>query len=126
MKQKISIFIILAIDVFGIWLSFGIAIIFKNLLYGDYILLDIGRYQGLISSYLIMVFLLFYQGAYTRRYDFWHESRILAKSCFFTFLLSLFLYNISISLFFLYFSSCFSISLLSNSGFFKYLMIFHV
>lgn len=88
MKQKISIFIILAIDVFGIWLSFGIAIIFKNLLYGDYILLDIGRYQGLISSYLIMVFLLFYQGAYTRRYDFWHESRILAKSCFFTFLLS--------------------------------------
>ena len=88
MKQKISIFIILAIDVFGIWLSFGIAIIFKNLLYGDYILLDIGRYQGLISSYLIMVFLLFYQGAYTRRYDFWHESRILTKSCFFTFLLS--------------------------------------
>ena len=88
MKQKISIFIILAIDVFGIWLSFGIAVIFKNLLYGHNLLLDITKYQGLVSSYLIMVFLLFYQGVYTRRYDFWHESRILAKSCFFTFLLS--------------------------------------
>jgi undecaprenyl-phosphate galactose phosphotransferase len=88
MKQKISIFIILAIDVFGIWLSFGIAVIFKNLLYGNNLLLDITKYQGLVSSYLIMVFLLFYQGVYTRRYDFWHESRILAKSCFFTFLLS--------------------------------------
>lgn len=88
MKQKLSIFIILAIDVFGVWLSFGIAIVFKNLLYCNYIFLDIGKYQGLISSYLIIVFLLFYQGVYTRRYDFWHESRILVKSCFFTFLLS--------------------------------------
>ena len=88
MKQKLSTFVILVIDVFGVWLSFGIAIIFKNLLYGDYIFSDIGKYQGLVSSYLIMVLLLLYHGVYTRRYDFWHESRILVKSCFFTFLLS--------------------------------------
>ena len=88
MKQKLSTFVILVIDVFGVWLSFGIAIIFKNLLYGDYIFSDIGKYQGLVSSYLIMVLLLLYHGVYTRRYDFWHESRILVKSSLFTFLLS--------------------------------------
>jgi len=48
MKQKLSTFVILVIDVFGVWLSFGIAIIFKNLLYGDYIFSDIGKYQGLV------------------------------------------------------------------------------
>ena len=88
MKQKLCNFIILATDIFGIWLSFGIAVILKNLLYGNNLLLDIAKYQGLVSSYLIMVFLLFYQGVYTRRYDFWHESRILVKSSLFAFLLS--------------------------------------
>ncbi len=89
MKKQLCILIILAVDIFGIWLCFGLAVVLKNLLYGDSLLLDIGRYQGFAPSYVIMIFLFFYQGIYSRRYDFWHESRILVRSCFFGLLLSL-------------------------------------
>ncbi len=89
MKKQLCVLIILAVDIFGIWLCFGLAVVLKNLLYGDSMLLDIGRYQGFAPSYVIMIFLFFYQGIYSRRYDFWHESRILVKSCFLGLLLSL-------------------------------------
>ena len=89
MKKQLCVLIILAVDIFGIWLCFGLAVVLKNLLYGDNVLLDIGRYQGFAPSYVIMIFLFFYQGIYSRRYDFWHESRILVKSCFLGLLLSL-------------------------------------
>lgn len=89
MKKQLCVLIILAVDIFGIWLCFGLAVVLKNLLYGDNVLLDIGRYQGFAPSYVIMIFLFFYQGIYSRRYDFWHESRILVRSCFFGLLLSL-------------------------------------
>ena len=89
MKKQLCVLIILAVDIFGIWLCFGLAVVLKNLLYGDSVLLDIGRYQGFAPSYVIMIFLFFYQGIYSRRYDFWHESRILVKSCFLGLLLSL-------------------------------------
>ena len=89
MKKQLCVLIILAVDIFGIWLCFGLAVVLKNLLYGDSVLLDIGRYQGFAPSYAIMIFLFFYQGIYSRRYDFWHESRILVRSCFFGLLLSL-------------------------------------
>jgi len=89
MKKQLCVLIILAADIFGIWLCFGLAVVLKNLLYGDSVLLDIGRYQGFAPSYVIMIFLFFYQGIYSRRYDFWHESRILVRSCFFGLLLSL-------------------------------------
>ena len=89
MKKQLCVLIILAVDIFGIWLCFGLAVVLKNLLYGDSALLDIGRYQGFAPSYVIMIFLFFYQGIYSRRYDFWHESRILVKSCFLGLLLSL-------------------------------------
>ncbi|WP_314987675.1 sugar transferase [uncultured Campylobacter sp.] len=89
MKKQLCVLIILAVDIFGIWLCFGLAVVLKNLLYGDSMLLDIGRYQGFALSYVIMIFLFFYQGIYSRRYDFWHESRILVKSCFLGLLLSL-------------------------------------
>ena len=89
MKKQLCVLIILAVDIFGIWLCFGLAVVLKNLLYGDNVLLDVGRYQGFAPSYVIMIFLFFYQGIYSRRYDFWHESRILVKSCFLGLLLSL-------------------------------------
>ena len=89
MKKQLCVLIILVVDIFGIWLCFGLAVVLKNLLYGDSVLLDIGRYQGFAPSYVIMIFLFFYQGIYSRRYDFWHESRILVKSCFLGLLLSL-------------------------------------
>ena len=89
MKKQLCVLVILAVDIFGIWLCFGLAVVLKNLLYGDSVLLDVGRYQGFAPSYVIMIFLFFYQGIYSRRYDFWHESRILVKSCFLGLLLSL-------------------------------------
>ncbi len=89
MKKQLCVLIILAVDIFGIWLCFGFAVVLKNLFYGDSVLLDVGRYQGFAPSYVIMIFLFFYQGIYSRRYDFWHESRILVKSCFLGLLLSL-------------------------------------
>ena len=43
MKKQLCILIILAVDIFGIWLCFGLAVVLKNLLYGEsaFVLLDI-------------------------------------------------------------------------------------
>lgn len=59
MKKQLCVLIILTVDIFGIWLCFGLAVVLKNLLYGDSVLLDIGRYQGFAPSYVIMIFLFF-------------------------------------------------------------------
>ena len=68
MKKQLCVLIILAVDIFGIWLCFGLAVVLKNLLYGDSVLLDVGRYQGFAPSYVIMIFFFFYQGIYSRRW----------------------------------------------------------
>lgn len=85
MKKQICTAILLTVDILAIWFSFGMAAFFC----GDLISLEVFKYQNFMPSCVIMIFLFFYHGIYTRRYDFWHETGIIVKSCFFGLLLNL-------------------------------------
>ncbi len=85
MKKQICTVILLTVDILAIWFSFGMAAFFC----GDLISLEVFKYQNFMPSCVIMIFLFFYHGIYTRRYDFWHETAIIVKSCFFGLLLNL-------------------------------------
>ena len=85
MKKRTCTAILLTVDILAIWFSFGMAAFF----YGDLISLEVFKYQNFMPSCVIIIFLFFYNGIYTRRYDFWHETGIIVKSCFFGLLLNL-------------------------------------
>lgn len=47
------------------------------------------NYTTFYPLYIMTIVLLAYEGIYTHRYDFWHESRVIIKSIFFSFLIIL-------------------------------------
>ncbi len=77
--------ILLIVDILIICFSFGLSAVLCDNLTS----LETLKYQNFILFYMILIFLFFYQGIYTRRYDFWYETKMIVKSCFFGLLLSL-------------------------------------
>ena len=86
MKKQISILILLACDIFCIFLSLLLAVWIRNSLnlpnypnapqyYSNYL--------GFYFIYFVMIFSFIYNGIYTKRYDFWHESLLIFRSCVF-------------------------------------------
>jgi len=49
----------------------------------------LSNYTTFYPLYFITILLLAYEGIYTHRYDFWHESRVIVKSLFFSLLMLL-------------------------------------
>ena len=47
------------------------------------------NYTNFFPLYLVTITLLTYEGIYTHRYDFWHESRVIIKSLVFSFFIIL-------------------------------------
>ncbi|MGP1506877.1 MAG: hypothetical protein ACTTIM_05460 [Campylobacter sp.] len=76
-------------DIFAIFVSILLATILKNLIYGNEILYETTKYVNFFLIYVVFIVLLVLQGVYTRRYDFWSESKIIVKSSFLGLLLSL-------------------------------------
>lgn len=85
MKKQLCIMILLIVDILIMCFSFGISAVLCDNLTS----LETLKYQNFILFYMILIFLFFYQGIYTRRYDFWYETKMIVKSCFFGLLLSL-------------------------------------
>ena len=77
--------ILLIVDILIMCFSFGLSTVLCDNLTS----LETLKYQNFILFYMILIFLFFYQGIYTRRYDFWYETKMIVKSCFFGLLLSL-------------------------------------
>ena len=77
--------ILLVVDILIMCFSFGLSAVLCDSLTS----LETLKYQNFILFYMILIFLFFYQGIYTRRYDFWYETKMIVKSCFFGLLLSL-------------------------------------
>jgi len=48
---------------------------------------SLGDFFGLHMLFIVIIGMLFYEGVYTKRFDFWHESKQIIKSLFFAFLL---------------------------------------
>lgn len=89
MKKKLSLFVLFLFDIFAIFVSILLATILKNLIYGNEILYETTKYVNFFLIYVVFIVLLALQGVYTRRYDFWSESKIIVKSSFLGLLLSL-------------------------------------
>lgn len=85
MKKQLCIIILLMVDILIMCFSFGISAVLCDNLTS----LETLKYQNFMLFYMILIFLFFYQGIYTRRYDFWYETKMIVKSCFFGLLLSL-------------------------------------
>lgn len=88
-NRNLSLFLLFIFDICIIYFAVFAAVFLKNLIYQDEIFAELFRYTNFLPFYVITIFLLLYQGVYTRRYDFWHEFRIIIKSSFLGLLLTL-------------------------------------
>lgn len=91
MNKIVSILILVISDIFTIFFSIILAVTFRQILN---IFIETApsidySYIGFISIYVTLILVLAYFGLYSRRFDFWHESRLILKSCFFSFILLL-------------------------------------
>jgi len=87
MREIISKFIFIVVDLLMIVLSISFASHFRNQL-DDFLLkthdIHLSTYTEFYPIYIIPIMLFAYEGIYTYRYDFWHESRLILKGIFFS------------------------------------------
>ena len=92
MKNKVSHLVLIGLDILVIFLSIGLAYytrgFFGLLLSSDYDI-HLTTYTDKLLIYLIILAVFTYEGIYTKRYDFWHESRQVIKSLILSLLLVL-------------------------------------
>ena len=89
MKNNLSRFILVGFDLFAVFLSVFIAYFIALWLvpiFGE-LQNEFLYYVNKPLVYIIPVFTLLYEGVYTKRYDFWHESYQVIKSLSLSFLL---------------------------------------
>lgn len=76
-KWLLSSAILLLSDMLFMYLSLKLAVYIRNLVSQDDEL-----YSGFHIIYAVTILVFMYNGIYTKRYDFWHESKVILKSCF--------------------------------------------
>ena len=85
MKNNLSRFLLVVFDVLAIFISISLAYLVESFVsdeHGMYI-----TYIDKLYIYLIIIVVFSYEGIYSKRYDFWHESHEVVKSLVFSFLL---------------------------------------
>ena len=90
MKKIICFTILLLADIFAIFCSLLLAVAIKNTLnpiFGIPDIHQISQYINFTHIYFITLLIFFYQGIYTKRFDFWHENFIIIKSSLFSFII---------------------------------------
>lgn len=90
MKENSSRIIIILSDILLIFISIFIAVTIRNTLI---LFIDIPKvdysYIGFIWVYILYITLFFYSGVYNKRFDFWHETKIIVKVSFLAFFILL-------------------------------------
>jgi len=85
MKNFISKIIFILFDImiiaFSIYLAYLLRTTFENL---NHYITPLEEYLHFYPLYIIPVLLFTYEGIYTYRYDFWHESRLIFKTLIFS------------------------------------------
>lgn len=92
MKKIISIATLLLLDLIAVSLSLVLAYELRESLDAYFTLSHtqvLSHYLGFTLLYAVILIMLAYEGVYTRRYDFWHESRNILKSLSFAFMIVL-------------------------------------
>ena len=91
MKDYTAKTLLLVIDFMAIAIAISIAFYIRNT-FGDRLYLGIhafplSSYLTFYSFYFVPLSIMFHEGIYTYRFDFWHESRLITKSLFLSFLI---------------------------------------
>jgi len=92
MKELFAKLLFVSIDILVIFISLSLAYLLRNLLgdtFGGVDSYPLANYTSFSPLYIIIIILLTYEGIYAHRYDFWHESRVVIKSLFFSLLIIL-------------------------------------
>jgi len=85
MKNNLSRVILVVFDILAIFISISLAYLLKSYFFEEHA--QYIEYIDKLLIYLIIVVVFFNEGIYTKRYDFWHESRLVIKSLALSFLL---------------------------------------
>lgn len=77
-------------DVIAIFLTIALAVSLKQILniFFDLPVIEYS-YLSFGNVYITLIFILFYFGVYTKRFDFWHEARVVVRSSFLAFVIVL-------------------------------------
>ena len=90
MKSFLSKIIFIIFDIFIILISIYFAFLFRGEsvnLFDNVHSIPLSQYFNFYPMYIITILLFVYEGIYTYRYDFWHESRLIFKGIIFSALL---------------------------------------
>lgn len=88
MNKLFSVVTLVVMDVISIFISIVFAVSFRKILnfFWDVPVIDYS-YVTFVAVYITLLLIFTYQGVYTKRFDFWHESKIIARACFLSFLM---------------------------------------
>lgn len=90
MNKIITKLSLILADLVAIFLSIFIAVSLRKSLGLLFILPEIDySYVAFTYVYLILILMMAYLGIYTKRYDFWHESRLVLQASFLSFIILL-------------------------------------
>ena len=86
MNKFLSAVVLILIDVISIFISIFMAVSLRKILnlFFDVPVIDYS-YLLFVSIYITFIFILGYFGVYTKRFDFWHETRLVVRSSFLSF-----------------------------------------
>ncbi|MBE0499795.1 MAG: exopolysaccharide biosynthesis polyprenyl glycosylphosphotransferase [Campylobacterales bacterium] len=90
MKNNISKIFLVSSDLLAIALSIVLAYYTRQMfdgLFGHALSIPLEKFLSLYMLFFAIIGMFFYEGSYTKRFDFWHESRQVLKGLFFAFLL---------------------------------------
>lgn len=90
MNNIISRTLLIVSDIITILLSIFLAISLRTFftIFFDLPKIDYS-YLSFYSVYVTLIIMFFYLGIYTKRYDFWHETKLIVKACILSFLMLL-------------------------------------
>ncbi|ABY70045.1 sugar transferase [Actinobacillus pleuropneumoniae] len=90
MNKIIAKISLILVDIVAIFVSILIAVSLRKILGLLFTLPEIDySYIFFAYVYLILILMMTYLGAYTKRYDFWHESRLIVRGSFLSLLILL-------------------------------------
>ncbi|WP_457745002.1 sugar transferase [Sulfurimonas sp.] len=88
-KNFVSAFVLILGDMATIGLSSLIGLIFIFMFNATIESYSTIIYHTIIPSYIVLMLFFIFSGLYTYRYDFWHETRLIFKGVFFSFIMVL-------------------------------------
>ena len=86
MKRFLSIIALIFFDILAIFIAIVFAVSLRKILnlFFDVPIIDYS-YISFGSVYITLIFILGYFGVYNKRFDFWHETRLVVRSSFLSF-----------------------------------------